>query len=128
MWNIWGGLPHPNIYSPFDDDTLGKVIYALGAYEGENARNDYRRMVVGRALLGAVLGTETVFGFGSASASELPNAGLFTEVVRLNGEWREGQRRVLDDSNVCVAPLENAKSLEAWMNSPSPQQMYRDQQ
>lgn len=120
MWNMWGELPYPNLYSPFNQETLDKVTHALEAYEGENDRNDYRRMVLGRALLGSVLGTEKVFGFGAAAVSELPYAELLTEVVRTDGEWAEGTKRVLSPDNVLETPL--STSLDAWVNSTSPHQ------
>lgn len=126
MYNVWGELPHPNIYSPFDQTRLDKVLHVLDAYTGENARNDYRQLVLGRALLGPVLGTEKVFGFGSAAASSLPYAELLTEVIQVDGAWQEGQKRVLTPETILDMPS-SPKSLDTWMNSPSPQQLHRDQ-
>ncbi len=125
MYNIWGDLPFPNVYSAFHQNTLDKVQHILGAYEGENDRNNYQNMVLGRAILGAVLGSEKVFGFGSAAASTEPYAELLTEAVYTDGVWKEGAHRVLDKSDPFrPAPLD--KPLEWWIDSTSPYQTHRE--
>lgn len=125
MYNIWGELPHPTVYSPFEKPTLDRVIEALDAYKGENDRNDYRNMVIGRALLGKVLGSEKVFGFGSAAASDMKYAELFTEVIRHNNQWLEGPKRVLNSENLLAMPTQQV-TLDKRINSTSPQQRHRD--
>ena len=92
LWNIWGELPYPNLYSPFDQSRLDKVLYSLQAYKGENERNNYPQMVLGRALLGSVLGSEKIFGFGAGAVSGEPYAELLTEVVNVDGRWMAGQK------------------------------------
>lgn len=126
MYNIWGDLPFPNIYSAFGQDRLDEVQHVLGAYEGENDRNNYQNMVIGRATLGAVLGSEKVFGFGSAAASTQPYAELLTEAVHEDGVWKEGAHRVLDASDPFgPAPLE--QQIDWWINSTSPYEIHRQQ-
>jgi hypothetical protein len=76
--------------------------------------------------LGAILGSEKIFGFGSPAASNLPYAELLTEVIRTKGRWIEGSKRVLTNDNIFDLP-DNPRSLDTWMNSLSPQQIYKDQ-
>ena len=83
MWGIWGDLPAPNVFYPFGEPELDRMLHILEAYEGELERNDYRRLLSGRATTNAVLGSERVFGFGSPAASPLPYAEVLTEVRRI---------------------------------------------
>jgi LmbE family N-acetylglucosaminyl deacetylase len=96
QWGLWADLPSPTIYVPFDDDLLAEAQHVLAAYTGELARNDYARLLGARAVAHAVLGSERVFGFGSARASRLPYAELLTELCRIDGAWRASPARVLD--------------------------------
>jgi hypothetical protein len=117
MWGIWGDLPAPNVFYPFAENDLERMLHILAAYEGELARNDYRRLLGGRATTNAVLGSERVFGFGSAAASPLPYAELLTEVRRIDGRWIASEAHRLDEG-----PLPDALSsidLTAWVESPS---------
>jgi LmbE family N-acetylglucosaminyl deacetylase len=94
-WGLWADLPRPTVYVPYGEPTLARVSHALDAYQGENARNDYRRLLKAKAITHAVLGSERVFGFGSATASPLPYADLLTEEY-FDGVWRTGVRRLVD--------------------------------
>jgi LmbE family N-acetylglucosaminyl deacetylase len=96
QWGLWADLPHPTIYVPFDDDVLAEAQRVLAAYTGELARNDYARLLGARSIAHAVLGSERVFGFGSARASALPYAELLAEQQLVDGEWHVGPARVLD--------------------------------
>ena len=49
MWGIWGDLPAPNVFYPFGEPALTRMLHILEAYEGELERNDYRRLLSGRA-------------------------------------------------------------------------------
>jgi hypothetical protein len=62
---LWGNLPLPTITVPFDRRRLDEITAALEAHEQELERNDYRRLVRGRAEMNAARGPELVFGFGS---------------------------------------------------------------
>jgi LmbE family N-acetylglucosaminyl deacetylase len=97
MWAVWGDLPAPNIFYAFDDRILDRTTSILEAYAGELERNDYRRLVSGRASANAVLGSERVFGFGSASASKLPYAEVLTEVRLMDGRFMACEPHLLDD-------------------------------
>jgi LmbE family N-acetylglucosaminyl deacetylase len=121
MWGIWGDLPAPNVFYPFAESDLERMLHILAAYEGELERNDYRRLLSGRATTNAVLGSERVFGFGSPAASPLPYAELLTEVRRIDGRWMASEAHRLDDG-----PLSDARSdvdLTAWVESPSVHQL-----
>jgi len=95
-WGLWASLERPTLYVPHGPDDLQRALDALAAYRGENERNDYRRLVEGLAAANAVLGSERVFGFGSAAASTKPYAELFTEAIHRDGNWYAGRSRVLD--------------------------------
>jgi LmbE family N-acetylglucosaminyl deacetylase len=94
QWGLWADLPHPTLYVPFGDELLARAQHVLGAYAGELARNDYSRLLTARAVAHAVLGSERVFGFGSARASTEPYAELLTELRRVDGTWKRGEPRL----------------------------------
>jgi LmbE family N-acetylglucosaminyl deacetylase len=115
MWGLWADLAVPTLYAPYGAADLSRALHVLEAYAGELERNDYRRLVRGRAASNAVLGSERVFGFGSAAASGEPYAELLTEAVRRDGQWYAGTRRVLD----LAAPLNSSTSnalLAGWIS------------
>lgn len=120
MWGLWGALPFPTLFVPFDERRKEEIEGALEAHAGETARNDYRRLVAARGQANAVLGAELVFGFGSdGRGSEY--ADLLTEVLREQGEWRLGRRRELDPSNPFdTEPLDSA---DGWVDAPSSSQL-----
>ena len=49
MWGLWADLAVPTLYLPFDDDDLAAALQCSRRTAGELARNDYRRLVRGRA-------------------------------------------------------------------------------
>jgi LmbE family N-acetylglucosaminyl deacetylase len=121
MWGIWGDLPAPNVFFPFGEGELSRMLHVLEAYTGELERNDYRRLLTGRATTNAVLGSERVFGFGSPAASPLPYAELLTEVRRKGSRWMASEPHQLDDG-----PLSDEwddVDLTAWVESPSVHQL-----
>jgi LmbE family N-acetylglucosaminyl deacetylase len=117
MWGVWGDLPAPNVYFPFDEAGLQRQLHILGAYQGELDRNDYRRMLQGRASLNAVMGSERVFGFGAPAASPLPYAELLTEVRHLDGRWMASEPHFLDDGPASDSRFDLDLSL--WLEAPS---------
>jgi hypothetical protein len=117
MWGVWADLAAPNIYFPFDEPDLARMLHILGAYVGEILRNDYRRLLIGRSASNAVLGSERVFGFGSPAASALPYAEVLTEVRRIGDRWMAAEAHKLDEGPL---PEERfAMDLTAWIESPS---------
>jgi LmbE family N-acetylglucosaminyl deacetylase len=98
QWGLWADLRSPTLYVPFDDDVLADAQHVLAAYAGELARNDYARLLEARAVAHAVLGSERVFGFGTARASDAPYAELLTECRLVDGHWQLGSPRLLDPS------------------------------
>lgn len=98
-WGLWADLPAPNVYVPFDDDVLTEARHLLGAHEGELARNDYTRLLEARAVANAVLGSERVFGFGTARASTAPYAEVIADHRFADGAWKPGPTRVFDPEN-----------------------------
>jgi LmbE family N-acetylglucosaminyl deacetylase len=101
-WGLWAALAEPTLFVPFDDDRLAEIDSCLAAYAGEIERNDYRRLVAARASANAILGTETVFGFGSR-ARPGPYAELLSELVHRAGRWLAGARRMLDPDDPFAA-------------------------
>jgi LmbE family N-acetylglucosaminyl deacetylase len=121
MWGVWGDLPAPNVFYAFDEAALARQLHILEAYQGELDRNDFRRLLSGRATANAVLGSERVFGFGAPAASTLPYAEVLTEVRRIDGRWMASEPHQLDQG-----PEPNAQfthDLSAWLDSPSVHQL-----
>lgn len=116
MWGLWAELAVPTIYAPFGEEEMSLALDVLEAYAGELARNDYRRVVRGRAAANTVLGSERIFGFGSAAASDHPFAELLTEAVRRDGHWYAGPRRVLDLAQPLGDRSVPTESLEEWIS------------
>jgi LmbE family N-acetylglucosaminyl deacetylase len=121
MWGIWGDLPAPNMFFPFGDPALSQMLHILEAYAGEIERNDYRRLLSGRATTNAVLGSERVFGFGSPAASSLPYAEVLTEVRRMDGKWMASVAHELDEGP--VSDVQFTHDLTAWVEAPSVHQL-----
>jgi LmbE family N-acetylglucosaminyl deacetylase len=116
MWGLWADLPFPTLITYFRSERLKQILHALDAHAGELERNDYRRLVQGRAQANAVLGPERVFGFGGGGGrGEL--AELATEVVFKDADWRLGRSRELDPREPLVEPTR--EPLSAWLTGPS---------
>ncbi len=128
LWGLWADLPFPTLACAFGPSRLDEVLQVLGAYGGELERNDYRRMVRGRAEMNASLGPERVFGFGSA-ATDTPYAELLCEVSHHAGAWRLGTPRWLDPSDPLGASAPGGLTTEgteahgadvtSWLSAPS---------
>ena len=95
LWGLWADLEFPTLLVGFEEERLAEILRCLEAHRGELERNDYRRLVRGRAEMNASLGPERVFGFGTAAPS-LGYVELLTEVELAEGTWRLGTRRWLD--------------------------------
>jgi LmbE family N-acetylglucosaminyl deacetylase len=105
MWALWGSLPQPTLGTAFGEDRLEEVLAALGAYESELARNDYRRLVRARAEASAVLAPELLFGFGSTADAKTGYAELLTEAALSGARWLLGRPRWLDvEAPLCDPP------------------------
>lgn len=113
QYAVWGDLPFPNLYVPLDPNDTERALYALGAYVGENERNDYRDLVSGGWIRNRALGAEKVFGFGVSRPVESRAVELAAEVVRSDGHWYTGTPRVLAADNVLADPT--ATVCDGWM-------------
>lgn len=120
LWGLWADLPLPTLLVPFGEDRLAAVLRALECHAGELARNDYRRVVTGRAAATASLGPERVFGFGSTGAAE-PFAEVLSEVVRRGPRWCLGRPRRLDarDPLDTAAEAHGGPDVTDWLEAPS---------
>lgn len=103
MWGLWGDLPLPTIMVAFGEPRLHEITGALQAHEQELARNDYRRLIRGRAEMNAARGPELVSGFGSPGDPE-PYVELITEAVFKNGRWLLGTSHRFDPASVLETP------------------------
>jgi len=121
MWGVWGDLPAPNVFFAFDESALSRQLHILEAYQGELDRNDFRRLLSGRATANAVLGSERVFGFGAPAASQLPYAEVLTEVRRIGHRWMASEPHQLDDGPSSETSFD--QDLTAWVESPSAHQL-----
>ncbi len=117
MWGVWGDLPAPNVFYAFEDKVMARAAHILDAYIGELERNDYQRFLSGRAAANAVMGSERVFGFGSASATTLPYAELLTEVRLVDGHFMASEPHHLDEGPSPSERWEN--DLTPWIECPS---------
>ncbi len=82
LWGLWADLPFPNVFIPFDATIFSTIESALSAHKSELARNDYRDVLRGRSISNAALGSERVFGFGTARYDCL-HAELITELLHV---------------------------------------------
>ena len=117
MWGVWGDLPAPNIYFGFDEATMARAVHILEAYAGELERNDYRRLLTGKASANAVLGSERVFGFGAPAASPLPYAEVLTEIRHLSGRFMASEPHQLDEGPTVDTRFD--LDLTPWIEAPS---------
>ena len=116
VWGLWGDLPFPTLIAYFGSDRLRQILHALGAYAGELARNDYGRLVRGRAEANSASGPERVFGFGGGKGRG-EFAELATEAVFTDGDWLLGTPRELDPREPLAEPTRT--SVSAWLREPS---------
>jgi LmbE family N-acetylglucosaminyl deacetylase len=117
-YGIWNDLPRPNVFVPYDDGVLARVMHALEAYRGENARSHYDLMYPARAVVNRTLGSERVFGFGTATADDSPYADLLTELRHGEAGWQYAAPRLFDASD----PLQTswpAGNVDWWVGEPS---------
>jgi LmbE family N-acetylglucosaminyl deacetylase len=117
-YGIWHDLPRPNVFVPYDDAVLTRVMHALAAYQGENARSHYDLMYPARAVVNRTLGSERVFGFGTATAGDNPYADVFTELRHGDSGWQYAAPRVLDASAVQQSTW-LPDNVDWWVSQPS---------
>lgn len=98
QWALWGELEDANLLVAFGEERLRAVEHALAAHAGELARNDYTRLVRGRAMVSGVLGPERVHGHGAPGLpAETPYADVLCALERdPGGSWRLSGRRSVD--------------------------------
>ncbi len=98
LWSIWGTLPRPTLWFPFDAELLEHQLAALGEHRSQLERSDFPRLVRGRAEAAAVLGPELLYGFG-IDAPDAPYAELLCETGYRRGVWHGGRERRLDPAD-----------------------------
>ena len=99
QWGLWGELATPTTVTGFGEARLHEILTALEAHAGELARNDYRRLVEGRAMATAVLAAERVFGFGAPGLPDAYAEVTCEQVREAGGGWRLGAPRRLDPAD-----------------------------
>ena len=117
MWGLWDALPLPTLGTAFGARRLEEALAALSAHRGELQRNDYRRLVVGRAAMNASLAPELLFGFGVEARPQASYVELLTEVVRSEDAWLLGSRRWLDAAAPLAAP--SGTVADGWLYADS---------
>jgi len=117
FWALWGELPLPNLFVPFDAARLEELGDALAAHAGELARNRLDRLLEARAVANAVVGPERVFGFGGRGGSDR-YAELLTSVTwSARTGWRLAAPRRLD--SVRSLTCDGGAEIEWWLRAPS---------
>lgn len=118
MYGVWGALPLPTACYSFDQADQDEAERLLSAYAGEVQRNDYRRLIRGRAMAASVLGAEQVFGFGSSNSFSDPYVELFTETSYRGNSWLAGNPRRINVDEP-LAEL-SSRDITAWITARSP--------
>jgi LmbE family N-acetylglucosaminyl deacetylase len=124
LWGLWGELPFPTLYSAVGSREMRKAIAVLNEYGEEIGRNDYASLLRVRARANAILGSERVFGFGSARASPKPYAELLTECVLVDRQWYLGSSRLLDLEVEPAIPTPR-HAVSWWLDLPSVHKLAR---
>ena len=106
LWGLWADLPYPTIAHCFGEDYLVEIEDCLALHAGELERNDYRRLVGGRAMMNSILGPERVFGFGSCGVDQNQYVELIGEFYLYESDWWSGSPRWLELAN----PLNGTRS------------------
>lgn len=117
MWGLWGDLALPSLLCEFDRDRLEEICFALEAHAGELHRNDYRRLVEGRAAANSVLGAERAFGFKDAPSHDAELVELVCEALWHDGVWRRAQPRWLSADRALEAVA--GGRIDWWLDMPS---------
>jgi hypothetical protein len=76
-------------------------------------------LVRGRGEANRVLGSERVFGFGSAERRSAPYAELLTEVTRRRDRWYAAMPRELDPKGPPLPPVERGSDIGWWIDASS---------
>ncbi|HZO34521.1 MAG TPA: PIG-L family deacetylase [Gaiellaceae bacterium] len=118
LWSLWGETGLPTLAVEVTDERLAEIEHALGAHEGELARNDSRRLLAARSTASAVLGAERVFGFGAPSLP-FPRAELLTELRLAGGRWRLCEPRVLRTGAEADDGVAGESDVTDWLLEPS---------
>jgi LmbE family N-acetylglucosaminyl deacetylase len=118
QYGIWNDLPRPTTFAPYDEAVMARIAHAIDAYRGENARSGYDLMYPARAVVARTLGSERVFGFGTATASALPYADLVTEVRHTTAGWQIARPRIFSTAEPVAATWESG-DVSWWIRSPS---------
>lgn len=117
FWALWGELPLPNLFVPFDASRLAELQRALAAHAGELARNPFDRLLEARAAANAVLGPERVFGFGAEGRSD-SYAELLTSVAwSPKAGWRLVAPQRLDPARALASY--GGPEIGWWLRAPS---------
>lgn len=104
QYAIWGDLPFPTLCIPLELEDTERALYALGAYSGENDRNDYSDLLRGNWTRNRALASERVFGYGADRATDARAVDMACEVCWDGTVWRLGAARVLAGDEVLVDP------------------------
>lgn len=117
FWGLWGELPIPNLFVPFDAARLLEIQRALSSHAGELERNRFDRLLTGRASANAVLGPERVFGFG-ATGTRHEYAELLIDAGWSPGAgWELASPRELDPCDPVVGG--GGADIGWWLHAPS---------
>lgn len=123
LWGLWADVALPNSLCVFDAGRLEEIEQALAAHAGELSRNDFSRLLRGRAQAGAVLLPERILGYGSEG---LPAGALAEGICEVylggGGELLLAQGRLFEAASFAPGAPEGPGRPAGWLDEPSPRQ------
>lgn len=117
IWTLWGYAPTPSLFIELDDAVVARAAGALEAHRGELARTAYGRLLRARAEVAAVLGSEQVFGWGSAGTGAT-HAELLTELLTDRGGWLLARPRRPSFDDALAGAESRGVDLGDWLRAP----------
>jgi LmbE family N-acetylglucosaminyl deacetylase len=117
FWGLWGELPIPNLFVPFDAPRLLEIQRALSSHAGELERNRFDRLLTGRASANAVLGPERVSGFGATGARHEYAELLIDAGWSPGAGWELAPPREFDPADPIAAG--GGADIGWWLHAPS---------
>lgn len=119
LWELWALMPLPTLYVAVPADVMSLAASVLDAHQGELERNGYHRALEARAHLGAVLGFERVFGWGSTAPKDRYAEVLMEILSDQYPGWALAKSRMLVPDEPLDTATASGIDIGAWLVRPS---------